>query len=50
MRLLINRETLKKKIENDPDLDCEAGRPVTAENFDQFVGFLKVLKQKKEER
>lgn len=45
MRLLIDRETLKKKIESSPDLDCEAGHPVTTENFDQFVGFLKVLKR-----
>lgn len=45
MRLLIDRETLKKKIENDPDLDCEAGRAVTVENFDQFIDFLKVLKR-----
>ena len=43
MELLIDRETLKRKIEADPDLECEAGLAITSENFDQFVGFLKVL-------
>lgn len=43
MELRIDREALKRKIEADTDLECDAGPEITPENFDQFASFLKVL-------
>lgn len=48
MELKINKERLKEKINEDGDLDCEAGIPINGENIGGMVNFLRKLSEKQE--